>query len=230
MQAPRKHYDCLLLDLDGTLADTAPDMLAALNHVLSNESAPPLPMSRVRDQVSNGTNALLKLAFGVAQPSDDFARRREQFLTYYRTHLCVATRLFPGMDETLQYLESQGKTWGIVTNKPGWLTDPLMEHLQLQQRAACVVSADTTAQRKPHPLPMYTAAQQARTTPENCIYVGDAQRDIQAGKAAGMRTIVATWGYIDETQQPETWGADDYAERPRQLLQWFSPASDPPLL
>lgn len=214
-------YRCLLLDLDGTLADTAPDMLNALNEVRTNEGFKPLPMSEVRDHVSHGTNALLRLSFGNNQDEADFSRRRDRFLKNYQNDLCVDTALFPGMVSVLNHIEESGLKWGVVTNKPSWLTDPLMDALGLATRSASTISADTTAERKPHPLPMTTAAAQAGVDPQQCIYAGDAERDIIAGKAASMQTVVAGWGYIDEGQMPETWQADAIIDHPGKLLDWF---------
>ncbi|MGV6816036.1 MAG: HAD family hydrolase [Thiotrichales bacterium] len=214
---------CLLLDLDGTLADTAPDMLNALNEVRTHEGFEPLPMSKVRDHVSHGTNALLKLSFGNNQKESDFSRRRERFLNNYQNALCEETTLFPGMESVLDYIEQNKLKWGVVTNKPGWLTDPLMEALGLATRSATTISADTTAERKPHPLPMKTAAAQAGVEPGQCLYAGDAERDIMAGNAANMQTVVAGWGYIDNGQAPETWSADAIIDYPEKLLDWFTP-------
>ncbi len=215
--------NCVLFDLDGTLAHTAGDMLAALNHVLESEDRPRLPMSEVRDQVSHGSAALIQLAFGDNQTDTDFERRKAQFLDQYQKNICNYTRLFPGFSRVLRTIEMTGGCWGIVTNKPAWLTDALVYELELEERAACVISGDSTAERKPHPLPLLTAAEQAGVAPEHCLYVGDARRDIEAGKAAGMLTLIANWGYIDDQQQPETWGADARIDDPYDLLNWYTP-------
>ncbi|HGG58323.1 MAG TPA: phosphoglycolate phosphatase [Gammaproteobacteria bacterium] len=212
---------CLLFDLDGTLLDTAPDMIAALNRVLADENRDPLPPERLRDHVSHGSAALVRLAFGEHQPEAAFEDRKARFLRYYRENLCIQTRLFPGMADVLDHAERAGVAWGVVTNKPGWLTDPLMVETGLMERAACVISGDTTEERKPHPLPMLTAAEQAGVAPEQCLYVGDAERDIEAGKAAGMQTLIAAWGYIDADQQPHTWGADRTIEHPGELVSFL---------
>ena len=212
---------CLLFDLDGTLLDTAPDMIAALNRVLADENRDPLPPERLRDHVSHGSAALVRLAFGEHQPEAAFEDRKTRFLRYYRENLCIQTRLFPGMADVLDHAERAGVAWGVVTNKPGWLTDPLMVETGLMERAACVISGDTTEERKPHPLPMLTAAEQAGVAPEQCLYVGDAERDIEAGKAAGMQTLIAAWGYIDADQQPHTWGADRTIEHPGELVSFL---------
>lgn len=213
--------NCVLFDLDGTLADTAPDMIAALNAVLHEEQRPPLPLSQARNHVSNGSAALVKLAFGEQQAEGDFERRKQRFLDIYQAAICEHTRLFPGMGELLNTLENNGRCWGVVTNKPAWLTDPLMSALGLGERAACIISGDTVAQRKPHPLPMQTAAERARVPAANCLYIGDAERDIEAGRAAGMLTLIANYGYIDTGQQPQTWGANGDIDHPLEILDWL---------
>ena len=217
-------YQCVLFDLDGTLAHTAGDLLAALNKLLDEEGQPRLPMSAVRDYVSHGTNRLLKLAFGEEQPQRDFDHRRKRFLDFYQANICEYTRLFPGTSTLLRNIEQNGGCWGIVTNKPAFLTDPLIYELELEERAACVISGDTTSESKPHPLPMQVAAEQAGVAPENCIYVGDAQRDIEAGNSAGMLTLIAGWGYIDADQKPETWGADGRVEHMQEIMDWYNPS------
>ncbi|MGV6860023.1 MAG: HAD family hydrolase [bacterium] len=213
-------FDCVLFDLDGTLADTAPDMVGALNAVLEAEGRQRLPVADVKDHVSHGTAALIRLGFGEQQDETAYQRRVANFLQYYQTHLSVYTRLFPGMDELLATLEQLSLRWGVVTNKPGWLTDPLMEQLGLQARSSCTVSGDSTPERKPHPLPMHTAARLADVEPHRCLYLGDAQRDIEAGNNAGMTTLIAHWGYIDDGQTPRTWGADGHLEHPLDTLDW----------
>ena len=214
-------YQCVLFDLDGTLAHTAGDLLAALNHVLESEGRAPMPMSAVRDYVSHGSNYLLRLAFGENQDEADFARRRKLFLDRYRDNICEYTRLFPGASAVLAEIEKSGGCWGVVTNKPSFLTDPLIYELELEERAACVISGDTTDETKPHPLPMLTAAERAGVPPEACIYVGDAERDIAAGNAAGMTTLIADWGYIDAGQSPESWGADGRVANMHEILDWY---------
>lgn len=213
--------DCVLFDLDGTLADTAPDMIAALNAVLQAEARPPLALDEARDHVSNGSAALIKLAFGEQQNKDDFERRKKQFLSQYEAALCVHTTLFPGMAQLLDAIENRHHCWGVVTNKPGWLTNPLMSALGLQKRATCVISGDTLTQRKPHPLPMLAAAELAGVHPSNCLYIGDAERDIEAGNAAEMLTLIANYGYITVEQQPETWGANGRINHPLEALDWL---------
>jgi len=211
----------VLLDLDGTLADTAPDMVGALNQVLAEENQQPVLLTKYRNHVSHGTAHLITLAFGEHQLEKDYKRRIKRFLEIYQSRLCKETTLFPGMSELLETIENTDKNWGVVTNKPGWLTDPLMELMGLHERSACTISGDTVKERKPHPLPMLTAANLASSQPEQCIYLGDAERDIQAGNAAGMQTLIANWGYIDADQMPNTWGAHGSIDTPMETLRWL---------
>jgi phosphoglycolate phosphatase len=210
----------LLLDLDGTLLDTAPDMGGALNRLLDEQGREPLPQWTIRPVVSHGAARLVRLGFPDAD-GDEFERLRLRFLELYARHLADETRPFPGLLEVLDVLERHDLPWGVVTNKPGWLTDPLMSRLGLYDRAGCVVSGDTVAERKPHPLPLLHAAERLGMRPDHCLYVGDAERDIQAGRAAGMRTVVAAYGYIGDDEVPEQWMATGIIEQPGDLLEWL---------
>lgn len=211
----------VLLDLDGTLLDTAPDMTNALNSLLDEEGKKPLSYEHCRDHVSHGSIAMVKLGFGEKQTLADLERRRQRFLHLYEKNLCVDTKCFDGMDETLQFLEEQGIHWGVVTNKPAFLTDPLLQQMGLYDRACSVISGDTIAQRKPDPAPMYLAAGQCACLATDCIYVGDAERDIEAGNRANMRTLIASYGYIDAQQMPQEWGANGVVEHPSEILDWL---------
>ncbi|ANB03336.1 phosphoglycolate phosphatase [Ectothiorhodospira sp. BSL-9] len=210
----------ILFDLDGTLADTAPDLHYALHCLQQERGLTPLPFEQVRDHVSHGSAALVTLGFPEAAGAV-FDGLRERFLEIYSAHLHRESRLFPGMHEVLEAIESRGMNWGIVTNKPAFLTDPLLRSMGLYDRAATVISGDTTAERKPHPMPMLLACEQSGSTPEQCLYIGDAHRDIEAGRAAGMRTLVARYGYIDATQKPEAWGADGFIQHPVEIMDWL---------
>ena len=211
----------VLFDLDGTLADTAPDLARALNRLLAEMGRAPLPLATIRPVVSRGTEALLELAFGPA--GDEAARQglRERLITLYTDAIADETRLFPGMDGLLEGLESRVIPWGVVTNKPARLTDPLMAELGLAERAACVVSGDTTAFRKPHPGPLLHACRLAGTVPAGGVYIGDAERDIAAGRAAGMATLVALFGYIGDDEDPATWRADGLVDDVDGILDWL---------
>lgn len=211
----------VLFDLDGTLADTAPDLAYALNTVLVKNGKPALPFDHIRPVVSHGGIALVRLGFGLAPEHPEFEALRQQLLDVYVENIANQTSLFPDMDRLLDSIENSGLNWGVVTNKPGWLTNPLLQALQLDQRPACVVSGDTLPERKPHPSPLLYACEQAGSTNAECVYIGDAERDILAGKSAGMKTIVALFGYIGENDQPETWGADVMLDSPRQIIDWL---------
>ncbi len=207
----------VLFDLDGTLLDTAPDMVAALEQLCSEEAQPAQPFDLARAHVSNGSIGLLNIAFG-APWQDQFPRLQKRFLEIYESRLDVATVLFPGMQELLDTLDGAGLSWGIVTNKPAFLTEPLLDALQLLQRCAAVVSGDTLAERKPHPAPILHALNQINAVPGRSVYVGDAARDIQAGAAAGVTTVAATYGYIQPGDNPSDWCADHSIDHPGDLL------------
>jgi phosphoglycolate phosphatase len=211
----------VLFDLDGTLLDTAPDLAAALNTVLAENRRAPLPYETIRGVVSHGGIALIKLGFGLDESSPDFEPLRQRLLSLYRANLSGKTRPFPGMAELLEQLEQGGRNWGVVTNKPAWLTEPLLQDLGLLQRAACVVSGDTLDERKPHPAPMLHACEQSGSRPEQCVYIGDARRDIEAGKNAGMLTLVALFGYFMGDDRPREWQADGILKQPLDLLAWL---------
>jgi len=216
----KRIHSALLLDLDGTLLDTAPDMGGALNRLRGESGLAPLPAAVIRPVVSHGAMRLVKLGFPQAE-GDEFERLRLRFLELYSQFLAVDTQLFPGIEAVLAELEERAIPWGVVTNKPGWLTDPLMAALGLDRRAACVVSGDTVAERKPHPLPLLHAAERIGLAPSDCLYVGDAERDIQAGRAAGMTTVVAAYGYIASDDEPERWDPTGIVEHPLELLDWI---------
>ncbi len=219
---PPTQIKTVLFDLDGTLADTAPDLAAALNAVRLSKGKSALPFEKIRPAVSHGGKALIEVGFDLVPDSDEAEMLRLQLLDHYRKNIARHTRLFPGMDKVLAYIEGNGDNWGVVTNKPGWLTEPLMSELDLQQRAACIVSGDSLDQRKPHPAPLLHACKLAGSQPEQCVYIGDAERDIIAGNRAGMHTLLALFGYIDEADQPHKWGADATLESPEELLHWLS--------
>ncbi len=208
----------VLFDLDGTLLDTAPDMAAALNALRVEQGLPALPYGQLRPHVSHGAARLVEIGFGCSGGAR-FELLRRRFLNLYRGGLSAGTRLFGGLEAVLGWLESRHVPWGVVTNKPAWLTEPLLVDLDLWQRAACVISGDSLPQRKPHPLPLLHAASLLELEPVHCAYVGDAERDIQAGRAAGMRTCVAAFGYLGDGDDPSAWQPDAIAERPEQLLQ-----------
>jgi phosphoglycolate phosphatase len=217
----RPPVGCVLFDLDGTFADTAPDLAYALNLLLEAHDQPPADFRRVREAASHGGRALIQVGFGLSPEDNAFEPLRQELLALYRGNIQRHTRLFPGMAELIERLEEQGLRWGLVTNKPGWLTEPLIAGLGLNGRAACVVSGDTTAHAKPHPGPILHACKLAASDPRACLYVGDAERDIRAGRSAGTATLVALFGYIGAQDRPREWGADGCIEHPLQVLDWL---------
>lgn len=211
----------VLFDLDGTLVDTAPDMAHALNLLLREQDRDILPFDTIRPHVSHGALALVRLGFGLGPSDTAFEPLRQRFLEIYADNLCRESHLFPGIPQLLAQLHAKGLNWGIVTNKPGYLTEPLLAQLGLAQEAACIVSGDTTNNRKPHPEPMLHACDKAGSTPAQSVYVGDAERDIQAGKQAGMQTVVALFGYIPDDEDPEQWGASALIRAPMEVIDFL---------
>jgi phosphoglycolate phosphatase len=209
----------VLFDLDGTLIDTAPDLAAALNHILEEEGIAPLPYETIRPNVSRGGLVLTKLAFDPHRSESEIEPLRQRFLDRYLKNIAIHSKLFDGYQEVLEQFKRRHIGWGVVTNKPGWLTDPLMQALGLHQQSTVTISGDTTAQRKPHPLPLLTAARAMTVSPEECIYVGDDPRDIVAGKAANMTTVIARFGYITDDSDLASWQADAIIDHPQQILQ-----------
>ncbi|AIO40350.1 phosphoglycolate phosphatase, bacterial [Burkholderia cenocepacia] len=199
--------DAVLFDLDGTLADTAPDLAAAVNKMQRVHGLPETPLDVLRPLASAGARGLLGGAFGIDPQSPGYDAMRDEFLINYATDICVHTTLFPGIDDVLGELEARGVRWGIVTNKAMRLTAPLVELLGLSARAACIVGGDTTPHSKPHPAPLLHAAAQMTLAPQRIVYVGDDLRDIQAGSAAGMATVAAAYGYCGDGAAPGDWQA-----------------------
>ena len=181
----------------------------------------PLPFETIRPWVSQGGRVLIQRGFRLTETDALLEPLRQRFLTIYAENLVRQTCLFPGMLEVLNTLETWKIKWGIVTNKPSWLTNPLLEKLGLTERSVCNVSGDTLPQNKPHPAPLFHACQLAHCLPDQCVYVGDALRDIEAGQRAGMRTLVALYGYIDHHETPQEWGATDLINHPQELLEWI---------
>jgi N-acetyl-D-muramate 6-phosphate phosphatase len=210
----------VLFDLDGTLIDTAPDMIVALNQLLAEHAAPALPYALARTQVSHGSFGLVKLAFPQAD-GEHFESLRHRFLQLYNARIAEDTCLFEGCDSLLATLEQRRLPWGIVTNKPGFLTMPLLAALGLDHRARSVISGDTLPQRKPHPAPLLLAAEQLGLAPASCLYIGDAERDIQSARAAGMPVLLARYGYLGPDDDPDAWNADAQIQTPMEVLGWL---------
>lgn len=208
----------VFFDLDGTLADTAPDLAGALNRLKAEQGLAPSPLAQLRPQVSNGVRGMLGIGFGITPDAPPYPALAERFLHLYATALCVETRLFTGMDELLAHLDDAGIAWGIVTNKAERFALPLIDALGLTARCACIVGGDTAARPKPFADPLLHACTSTGITPADCFYVGDDIRDIQAGRAAGMRTIAAAYGYLGSSPPLPTWDADAIITHPLDLL------------
>lgn len=213
----------ILFDLDGTLVDTAPELGLALNMQRERHGLPPLPQHVIRPFASHGSQGLLKVGFGLTPQCATFAAMRSEYLELYDQVFDRAPVLFPGMAELLLELQSRGVPWGVVTNKPRRFTLPIMQALGLVELASCIVSGDDAPRAKPHPDTLLRACEIAGLDPTVCCYVGDAERDVQAGHAAGMRTVVARYGYLDEQDTPEAWGAEALIDAPLDLLDKLRP-------
>ena len=210
----------IFFDLDGTLVDTAPDLAHALNLQLKRHGKQSLPYEAIRPFASHGSRGLVGLGFAITPKDDNFLAMRDEYLSIYDTVFARSPVLLPGMADLLQDVETKGLKWGIVTNKPRRFTIGLIESmgLNLQNRAACIICGDDAPLPKPSPATLLLACEQVGIKPQNCVYVGDAERDIQAGRAAGMKTVVALFGYIDVTDRPHEWSADAYINTPKELL------------
>lgn len=208
----------VLFDLDGTLADTAPDLGGALNQLLLEQGRSPLPMDRLRPHVSSGARGMIGAGLGITPADSGYAMLQQRFLAIYQDALCVGTRLFQGMAEHLDALEARAIPWGIVTNKSQRFAIPLMEQLGLRQRSVCIVCGDSARRAKPHGHPMQLASAVIGIAAADCIYVGDDERDVISGRAVGMRTIIAGWGYLGDGRLPSEWGADAIAAAPHEIL------------
>jgi len=210
--------EAVLFDLDGTLIDTAPDMGGALNNLLIEENLAPLPLNIIRPHVSQGALVLTRLGFSRHVAECQIEPLRLRYLDHYRAIVANDSVLFDCFEKVLGKLEDQDIPWGIVTNKPEWLTAPLLEQLALSHRAAVVICGDTLEQRKPHPLPLIVAAETIGIACENCVYIGDDKRDIDAGRAANMKTLIAAYGYIKQETNLDEWQAEGIIKHPLDLL------------
>ena len=207
----------VLFDLDGTLADTAPDLAAAVNWLRTQRGLAPTPYEVLRPTASAGARGMIGAAFGLAPGDEGYEELRLQWFDRYQSAMAVESSLFDGVPELLKGIEDAGMAWGVVTNKPMRFTDPLIPQIGLAH-AGCVVSGDTTAHAKPHPAPLLEGARLLGLAPGECWYVGDDLRDIEAGRAAGMVTVACGWGYCGEIE-PSTWGADFLFHSPADLLE-----------
>jgi len=214
-------WRAMLFDLDGTLADTAPDLAGAVNAMRVDRGLAPLPLERLRPMASHGARGLLQVAFEKSPEDADYEALRIEFLQRYENALMVHSRLFDGVHDVLDALDAHGLAWGIVTNKAMRFTTPLAGLMGLASRAGVIVGGDTTPFAKPHPAPLLHAAEALAIPASECIYVGDDLRDIVAGKAAGMHTVAAAWGYCGRSG-PSTWNADLVLDEPRDLMTLLS--------
>lgn len=215
-------FEAVLFDLDGTLADTAPDLGATANLLLQEEGQQPKPLAELRPYTSQGVRGLLKAGFGIDSAHADYPRLFQRFLAIYESRICDESHLFDGIPELLDALEKNGMHWGIVTNKRMRYTDPLVELLQLSPRTRCVVSGDTTAEAKPSPLPVLHACQLLDCAPQRTLYVGDDRRDIDAGRAAGCLTVAVSYGYLGDSGPITSWGADLIIDHPAELADYLA--------
>jgi 2-phosphoglycolate phosphatase len=210
----------VLFDLDGTLADTAPDMARTVNAMRAARSLPPVPLEAVRPFVSRGARGMIGAAFGVTPEQGEFAAMREEFLAIYAENLCVDTRLFPEMDELLDLLDDRGLAWGVVTNKFERLARSVIDGLGIGARSAVLVGGDTCERAKPFPDPLLHAASVLSLAPSTVLYVGDDERDVQAARAAGMPVLAASYGYLGDGPAPSRWGADAVVDSPAGIARW----------
>lgn len=217
--------EAVLFDLDGTFADTAPDLGAALNHTRASKGLPPMALAELRPQASHGVRGLFKVGFNIEPDAPEYGPLREIFLDYYMRHICEQTRLFGDTAALIDEIERRGMPWGIVTNKPHRFTVPLMEALGYATRAACLISGDTCARAKPDPDPLLKACEIVGMAPADCLYLGDDMRDMQAARAAGMPGIIASYGYIGENATVEGWQAQGSIDSPGELLHYLGAAA-----
>jgi phosphoglycolate phosphatase len=214
-------FDAVFFDLDGTLVDTAPDLAYALNQLLRSLGKPEVDYADFRPIASDGTPAFLKLGIGVTPDDVHYVDLAAKYLALYQTHCSEYSSLFNGMETVLTELENKNIPWGVITNKPEYLAQAVMTGLNLAERAVAIVGGDTTPHSKPHPAPMLHACELAKVTPAHCLYVGDAQRDIEAGQRVKMTTLAALYGYLKDTDSPETWQANGEIAQPKELLNWI---------
>ena len=219
--ARRLPVSAVLFDLDGTLADSAGDLAGALNCVRAQAGLPPVPVAQVREHASSGARGMLQAGMNVTPEDPRYPSLREAFLSHYAAQLAVTTHLFDGVDELLDGLTRHGFKWGIVTNKQARFTGPVTAALGLAARAGVVVSGDTTPHAKPHPAPLLHAAAALACAPQQCVYIGDDLRDIEAGIAAGMPTLAAAYGYVGSAGAVALWPATGVITRPLDVLDWL---------
>ena len=221
VRAPKMTIRAVLFDLDGTLLDTVPDLVYALNQIRKAESLAPLPVSIIRPIANLGSRAMAKVAFGIDEKDPRYKHMREQFLHFYENHIADSTRFFPNVENMLAHLENNHIPWGIVTNKLTRHTLALLKALRIDHRPACIICGDSLATAKPDPAPIRYACELLQQEPRHCLYVGDAITDVTASKAAGTKSLVALYGYIHGDDDPLSWEADGYIQDPMELVGWL---------
>lgn len=214
-------FTCVLFDLDGTLMDTATDLISALNKALEHEGFPCASAERIKPYISHGAAAMVRQALNSAMNGETHEKVLKRMLNDYQSHIADNTQLFSGMAEILDSLENRGIKWGIVTNKRKRFTFPLMDAFSLTSRAVCIICGDTTTNSKPHPEPMLEACRQAGVEPNQCLYIGDSALDVEAGKRVGMKTMAAAYGYLKPDDDPNAWNADALIQSPAEILPWI---------
>ncbi|RKF18125.1 HAD family hydrolase [Alginatibacterium sediminis] len=212
---------CVLFDLDGTLLDTAPDLMAAANHVLQDHSFDPISLAKAQQLASHGAVGLLNEGFGSDITRFNLPQLRQQLLDYYAQNLAIHTQFYPGIEAALQWLNESGIAWGVVTNKPFYLADPLLDHYPSFASCQILLGGDSLEQKKPHPMPLYVACEHLQANPSESIYVGDAQRDIEAGNRADMFSLQANWGYLSPLERQQNWEPDHVLELSSQLIHFL---------
>lgn len=218
------HSECkaILFDLDGTLVDTAPDLVYALNVVRQENNLPPIPLKEIRHCVSYGSKALICEGFSIEPTHENFETHRQRLLSVYEQNVCNQSTVFPQMNELIHHLMFHNIPWGIVTNKPTRFTLPLIKKLGWSAKANCVVCGDTTQHLKPHPAPLLHASAELNIEPSHCLFIGDSVNDINAGKSAGMKTVTALYGYIAPDDDPQHWQADHTINTSEELYHWIT--------
>lgn len=211
----------VLFDLDGTLLDTAPDLIFALNQLRLKRRLSELPLSAIRSIANLGSKAMIQHAFDIDETHAEFSSLRQEFLDVYQQHVASFTRFFPDIDKVLEHLDTNQIPWGIVTNKPTKPAIALLKQLNFDHRPGCLVCGDSLATYKPHPAPILHACELLKQKPADCVYIGDAATDVQASKAAGTKSLVALYGYIQEQEDPLSWQADGYINEPIEILEWL---------
>lgn len=216
-----KTIQAVLFDLDGTLLDTAPDLVYTINRLRSEHGLPALSLATIRPIVSFGSKAMVKLALNIDENDSEFNKMREYFLKLYEDHLAMSTRFFPQVEDVLAHLDDANIPWGIVTNKLTRHTSAILKALHLEDRPGCLICGDSLSKSKPDPAPILHACELLKQQPKNCLYVGDCITDVMASKAAGTASLVALYGYISADEDPYSWNADGYVQEPLDIIRWL---------